>query len=457
MGGAQGAQNASRAAELKGAGRTAASVGDTCRGYYDVMGQYDPPFNCSTDTYLYCCGSCHYRFCCEFLSFKLDQGSCNNYDSPDWANTPLTSSTVANREGYDPDKDRTNSTVYIICAVLIITLAVGITVKVAFKKAAQQPRDINVSRALVDILRHQAVSMPQPERNNLTAADSTATQDDPSSHPAKTQYTPVKTAKTNPGKLNARVNRKMNFNTDRSRINNLNLQTLCSRQNALLTSRSYHNLSHLPPSYESTMKSELNRYSSLKRLAAKDIDDLYCKRRQLAEITARGTLPLRAMKTNHEHTYRDQTLNPRRVMSQDRLLTDNLPPPPPPPPRPPHPGYATVSRDRLLSPDRLGGRGGGPPFAPQRPLSKKALSQTNVGVTPWLDRHQMVKMNSHPTASPRSGVPGGPAGGVWGEAGITDRRLAFAAKRHSTVEQLHFIPGHSNQQLRTGSRTEVTV
>ncbi|XP_010615208.1 protein shisa-7 isoform X2 [Fukomys damarensis] len=35
----------------------------------------------------------------------------------------------------------------------------------------------------------------------------------------------------------------------------------------LSCSRSFHNLSHLPPSYEAAMKSELNRYSSLKRLA----------------------------------------------------------------------------------------------------------------------------------------------------------------------------------------------
>lgn len=34
----------------------------------------------------------------------------------------------------------------------------------------------------------------------------------------------------------------------------------------LSCSRSFHNLSHLPPSYEAAMKSELNRYSSLKRL-----------------------------------------------------------------------------------------------------------------------------------------------------------------------------------------------
>ncbi|XP_067882066.1 protein shisa-6-like [Heterodontus francisci] len=480
-GGVRGSRNASRPAERKAEWAAAvANVGDTCRGYYDVMGQYDPPFNCSSGTYLYCCGTCHYRFCCEFRSYKLSQGSCNNYDSPDWANTPLTSSAVTDQEAYDPAKDRTNSTVYIICGVLTITLAVGITIKVAFRKVAQQPGDLNVSRALVDILRHQAVSVPNTERNNQTSVGNTALQNDTAPHISKTQYTPVKMNKATAGngQHNLRqqlVNSPTHAGTlplDRSRRNNVNLYNPCSRQNALLTSCSYHNLSHLPPSYESTMKPEMNKYSSLKRLAAKDLDD-YCKKRHLAEVTARGTLPLRAMKADRaDAAFRDAGANPRRVMSQDRLLGEALPPlpPPPPPPRPSHLAYATIARERLLSPDRLGRRGGGaaPPHHPvpfgERPLSKKALSQSNVcAATPWLDRHQIVKMNSHPpsaaaaASSPRS---------AWGEAPIADRRQAFAAKRHSTVEQLHFIPGHANQvpqpqapppQLRTGSKTEVTV
>ncbi|XP_072350982.1 protein shisa-6-like, partial [Scyliorhinus torazame] len=188
-----GARNASWPGERKG--ERAAPVGDTCRGYYDVMGQYDPQFNCSSGTYLYCCGTCHYRFCCEFRSYQLAQGGCNNYYSPDWANPPLTSSSVTER--YDPSKDRTNSTVYIICAVLTLSLAVGIGIKVAFRKSAQQPRDVNVSRALVDILRHQAVSVTTAERNNQTNVGSTVSQSDTTSHGTKTPYTPVKKIKAN--------------------------------------------------------------------------------------------------------------------------------------------------------------------------------------------------------------------------------------------------------------------
>eukprot|EP00061_Rhincodon_typus_P000996 g13398.t1 len=130
--------NGSRAAE-----RREYLVGDTCLGYYDVMGHYDPQFNCSTGTYLYCCGTCHYRFCCEFPSYQLAQGACTNYDSPVWANTGLSGPSVTEPNPYDPDADRTNSTVYIICGLLTVTLAVGIAIRVAFRKSARQPRDLN--------------------------------------------------------------------------------------------------------------------------------------------------------------------------------------------------------------------------------------------------------------------------------------------------------------------------
>nr|XP_032817152.1 protein shisa-9-like [Petromyzon marinus] len=58
---------------------------ETCRGYYDVMGQWDAPFDCLTKPYTHCCGTCGFRFCCQFLREKLNQRSCNNYDSPGWA------------------------------------------------------------------------------------------------------------------------------------------------------------------------------------------------------------------------------------------------------------------------------------------------------------------------------------------------------------------------------------
>uniref|UniRef100_A0A3P8TXB1 Shisa N-terminal domain-containing protein n=1 Tax=Amphiprion percula TaxID=161767 RepID=A0A3P8TXB1_AMPPE len=70
--------------------------GTRCQGYYDVMGQWDPPFNCNAGVFLYCCGTCFYRFCCQFRQQRLDQNICSNYDSPIWANTgKKTSQTIS--------------------------------------------------------------------------------------------------------------------------------------------------------------------------------------------------------------------------------------------------------------------------------------------------------------------------------------------------------------------------
>lgn len=163
------------------------------------------------------------------------------------------------------------------------------------------------------------------------------------------------------------------------------------------------------------------------------------------------------------------------------------------------------SHERLLvSPDRLedrlmamglitgggGGGGGGGDRSGMVPTMgrlshhQKAQSQQNICVTPSMDRHHMIKMNSHPTsghehdrgppaaAMPIMGMQGGwdmhGGGGGMGGGGMgghpNARRMAFASKRQNTIEQLHFIPGGgggggggAGQGLRTGSKNEVTV
>lgn len=97
---------------------------------------------------------------------------------------------------------------------------------------------------------------------------------------------------------------------------------------------------------------------------------------------------------------------------------------------------------------------------------QKAQSQQNICVTPSMDRHHMIKMNSHPTPGhdyDHGTMSGGgmhagwdPHGGGGGHPNA--RRMAFASKRQNTIEQLHFIPGGGGvQELRTGSKNEVTV
>ncbi|XP_075696111.1 protein shisa-7 isoform X3 [Rhinoderma darwinii] len=441
---------------------------EMCYGYYDVMGQYDATFNCTTGTYRFCCGTCHYRFCCEHRHKRLDQDSCKNYNSPFWAHTTQPITTSANSKLNDNGHaDQTNSTVYVICGVISFTLAVGIGAKIAFNKASRRPRgrEINVPRALVDILRHQSIPGNHGERNNSTVV-SLGTHDNGPSRPPKNLYNPVKSAKSNHDNMHHNfiltVNSPKHAATLDYRINNIQLPTSSTKYNTMSFSRSFHNLSHLPPSYESAIKSDISRYSSLKRLAEKDMDDFYLKRKHLAELT-RGTLPLHVTKMNYERDgYLEKSQTPRRVMSQEHILSDNH--------YPIHHDY-TIPRDRLISQERLLSREvlhsqehllsperihhrGPTPFQEMRLGHQKAVSHTNVCVsTPMLDRHHMIKMNSHPTTSnsPKT---------TWDMANHTaNRRQAFASKRQNTIEQLQFIPGHlpSSQHLRTGSKNEVTV
>lgn len=123
----------------------APSGGDRCRGYYDVMGQWDPPFNCNAGIYQYCCGTCGYRFCCQFKPGRLDQSGCSNYDTPNWVNTGQPPARV-DETPEDPTRDKTNMIVYIICGVVAIMVLVGIFTKLGLEKAQGPQTEMTVSR-----------------------------------------------------------------------------------------------------------------------------------------------------------------------------------------------------------------------------------------------------------------------------------------------------------------------
>nr|XP_046218258.1 protein shisa-7-like isoform X1 [Oncorhynchus gorbuscha] len=549
---------------------------DVCRAYYDVMGQLDNTFNCSKGTYIYCCGTCHYRYCCDHQRSRLDQKSCNNYKSPGWLDTPPTNPPPPGNRG-DPDSEQlqqqSNSTAYVIGGVISVTLVVAVGIKVAFHKISRRPRnrDINMPRALVDILRSQASPVQQGERNNSTVL-TTATTGDILGRPPKNLYTPVLQSKDNRiGNLHHNFIQVSGSSPKHSatmeRVPRMNNAQLAST-GTLLTSKhnnssglhlhpqppfshSFHNLAQLPPSYEVAMKPEINRYSSLKKLE-KDLDDYSgyhtSKRRPNNAppsfhssqhhlhwggdytLGARGTLPFHSSRprihvptsTPNPYPLPAQSLGyqpafdkpPRRVMSQDQLLalgegntlsrlSKNQQ----------HQYYKAMtksstsqtlrkSHERLLvSPDRLEERMGGMGMPglggtvgmggmgdfvgmgvpTMGCLSHKAQSQQNVCVTPSLDRHHMIKMNSHPTSGHEleMSVAGHPAGS-WGDphghgsgagvgpgsgagtiGGHNARRMAFATKRQNTIEQLQYIPGGGGggggQTLRTASKNEVTV
>ncbi|XP_061160462.1 protein shisa-9 [Syngnathus typhle] len=151
--------------------------GTRCQGYYDVMGQWDPPFNCNAGVFLYCCGTCFYRFCCQFRQQRLDQRICSNYDTPIWANTGKPVATVTEGQE-DQERDRTHLIVYIICGVVAIMVLVGIFTKLGLEKSrggggatAATLTDLN-SRALTDLLKQQGEEEVSPAENAVTTSPS---------------------------------------------------------------------------------------------------------------------------------------------------------------------------------------------------------------------------------------------------------------------------------------------
>ncbi|CAM9701658.1 unnamed protein product [Bubo scandiacus] len=192
-------------------GGGSAPAHETCWGYYDVSGQWDKEFECNNSLtgFRYCCGTCFYRFCCNKRAEKLNQSLCRNYKSPEWAH-PTTASGALPADGsngadgdankYDPDKDSTNATVYISCGAIAFVLIAGVFAKVAYDKARRPPREMNIHRALADILRQQGpIPIAHCERETISAIDTSPKENTPVRTSSKNHYTPVRTSKSNPG------------------------------------------------------------------------------------------------------------------------------------------------------------------------------------------------------------------------------------------------------------------
>nr|DBA27480.1 TPA: hypothetical protein GDO54_007968 [Pyxicephalus adspersus] len=438
---------------------------DKCLGYYDVSGQWDKEFDCNHTTHPYCCGTCSLRYCCEQRSKRLDQIACKKWI---WVVTTRPNNVMVEVDAYDPLNDKTNTTVYITCGVITFIFIVGVVAKVAYDKARRPPREMNIHRALADILIQQGpIPIPHCERETISAVDNSPKENTPV-RTSKNQYTPVRTTKTGTaGQYGKDIYR--SGGPDLHNFISSGFVTLGRghlkgdhQQNYnhldLSFSRSFQNLSHLPPSYESAMKTNPSKYSSLKRLTEKEADDYYMRRRHLPDLAARGTLPLNVIKmTQDQPNYRERPRRPVRAMSQDRVLS--------PEKNMTEEGYGMpydriLSDEQLLSAERLHSQD--PLLSPDKAMTLKrsefqseksmsrAISQTDVFVsTPVLDRYRMTKMHSHPSAS----------NNLYNTLGVNQtaaKRQAFASRRHNTVEQLHYIPGH-HQQYRTASKTEVTV
>ncbi|XP_053309718.1 protein shisa-6 isoform X1 [Spea bombifrons] len=487
---------------------------EKCMGYFDVSGQWDKEFDCNHTVHSYCCGTCSFRYCCDTKSKRLDQVSCKK---PLWTETTSTSVIdVVEVDAYDPLNDKTNTTVYITCGAIAFIFIAGVFAKVTYDKARRPPREMNIHRALADILIQQGpIPIPHCEREAMSAVDNSPKENTPV-RTSKNHYTPVRTTKTNHGTASRRFSdvptnmepaghlntlghygkeiyrsggpdihnfissgfvtlgrghlkgdHQQNYNhlvlnnssqtptNEKPRMNNI--LTSATEPYDLSFSRSFQNLSHLPPSYESAVKTNPSNYSSLKRLTDKEADEYYMRRRHLPDLAARGTLPLNVIKmTQDQSNYRERPRRPVRAMSQDRVLS--------PEKGMTEEGYGLpydriLSDEQLLSAERLHSQD--PLLSPDKAMTLKrsdfqeksmsrAISQTDVFVsTPVLDRYRMTKMHSHPSAS----------NNLYNTLAVNQtaaKRQAFASRRHNTVEQLHYIPGH-HQQYRTASKTEVTV
>ncbi|XP_051742278.1 protein shisa-6-like isoform X4 [Ctenopharyngodon idella] len=497
---------------------------DTCLGYYDVSGQFDKEFACNNTDHRYCCGSCFLRFCCPVKAKRVDQRVCTNYNTPDWIKTQPPSPAPTG-DTYDPALDQTNTTVYITCGVITLIIILGISAKVAYDKATRPPQEMNVHRALADILRQQGpVPISQYEHENIAAIDASPKENTPV-RTSKNHYTPVhnKNNHGHYGKENFRSGQDMhNFissgfvtlgrghlkaqhsvddlgqlswqgeldvplsynNHPHDYTSHLDLTGSHTpkiekpRMNNILTSqtepydlsfsRSFQNLTHLPPSYEMAMKAELSD---------KD-DEYYIRKHHLPDLTPRsGNLQTHMIKLNVDPpAQRQKPKRVQRAMSQDHVLS--------PAHSRPHRDYdlssytggagglspyhgRILSEEQLLSADRLLSQD--PLLSPDKMLSlrrsnfrekamSRALSHTDMFVptTPVMDRHyKMMKMHSHPSSSSNNNESYNTL--TVNSAQVGNKRQAFANRRMHTVDHLQYIPGHHHHQYRTASKTEVTV
>ncbi|XP_058165120.1 protein shisa-8 [Dasypus novemcinctus] len=158
-----GRAGAPEAQEPAAPGTTAPAGGDRCRGYYDVMGQWDPPFNCSSGAYSFCCGTCGYRFCCHDGPRRLDQSRCSNYDTPAWVQTGRPPARARDAAApRDPGRERSHTAVYAVCGVAALLVLVGIGARLGLERAHSPRARRTVTRTLTELLKQPGPQEPLP-------------------------------------------------------------------------------------------------------------------------------------------------------------------------------------------------------------------------------------------------------------------------------------------------------
>ncbi|XP_060642333.1 protein shisa-9 isoform X2 [Anolis sagrei] len=247
---------------------------EECRGYFDVMGQWDPSFNCSVREYPFCCGTCGFRFCCKYPKGRLDQALCTNYIKPPWLNGRKAPSRPAD-PSHDPTRDKTNLIVYIICGVVAVMVLVGIFTKLGLEKAHRPQRE-HLSRALADVMRPEAPCTTDHMERDLNIV-------------VHVQH--YENMETRPPANNLHA----------TQMNNVVPVSPLLPQ--LTHPHSYPNMGQITNPYEQQPPGkELNKYASLKAVD-KGSEDFYSKRRHLAELASKGTLPLHPVCVEEDRPY----------------------------------------------------------------------------------------------------------------------------------------------------------
>ncbi|XP_077481520.1 protein shisa-6 isoform X6 [Stigmatopora argus] len=349
-----------------------ASNHDTCLGYYDVSGQYDKMFECNNTAHRFCCGTCYLRFCCEYKKDRLDQKACKNYQSPLWVVTAAPSP-VPTGESFD-GIDQTNAAVYITCGIIAFIIVMGVSAKVAYDKATEPPQEMNIHRALADILRQQGpIPISQYDCENFAAMNGSSKDNTPVRTSSKNHYTPVHSSKSNHGHYGKESAR----SSGGADLHNFISSGFVTLGRGPQKGTHQHNYNHV--ALGSPIRTPKNAHRSL-RHADKEVEDYYTRKRHLPDLAARGTLPLHVLKINQDQHREKQQLQsqipqssilqatpqsqssqqqsqqrqrPRRVqraMSQDRVLS---------PHRVPQQDYNTSSNGmspyggRILSDEQL--------------------------------------------------------------------------------------------------------
>ncbi|XP_056285719.1 protein shisa-9A [Pseudoliparis swirei] len=249
---------------------------DRCRGYYDVMGQWDPPFICKTGNYLFCCGTCGFRFCCSYKHSRLDQSTCKNYDTPMWMKTGQTPYKKMNKI-HDSTKDKTNLIVYIICGVVAIMALVGIFTKLGLEKAHRPQRE-NMSRAVASVLQG---GCPGEQYRGEEALG------------MHSQHYVSRATTLQGGQINNNVGPGSSMGQQHPYPALGQLAHVYEQQQLHHQQQHQQQLHH--QQQQQQQHTDLNKYASLKAVAAKYNGDVYNKRRLMVELPTKGGLPLQPM------------------------------------------------------------------------------------------------------------------------------------------------------------------